>query len=153
MAANFGKGLMASHVLKEMKVGSKMKWAFSGHLYFLQGSCQGSPRQTWGNPSVSKLFSSWQDSLAQYQMTSADVQVHLYPQSTWMNWGACLPPTSLNAPAKICEAWECNSSIYQRPCAPAASAVLSGFYSPQPSLEGSALTHSSRMRTTSVLFS
>lgn len=153
MAADFGKGLMASPVLKEIKSGRKIKRAFSGHLHFLQGLCQGSPRQTWGNPSLSKLFSSWQDSLAQYQMTSADVQVHLYPQGTWMSWGSCLPPTSLSAPAEICESWECNSSIYQCPWAPAASAVLSGFYSPQPSLQRRALTHSSKMRTTSVLFS
>lgn len=88
MAVNLEKAWWPHMYLKRWKKEEKWnifpeQWAFSSHLYFLQGSYQGSPRQTWGNHSLSKLFSSWQDSLAQYQMTSADVQVNLYPQGTW----------------------------------------------------------------------
>lgn len=46
MAVNFGKGLTALTRIERDESRKKMKGAFSGHLYFLQGSREGSPRHT-----------------------------------------------------------------------------------------------------------
>lgn len=89
-AVNFGKGLIALTHIERDESRKKMKGAFSGYLYFLQGSWQGS-LGTRGNPSLSKLLSR-------------------LPGSVWNDLSWCSgapvspgwagePPTSLSAPA------------------------------------------------------